>query len=508
LGLVVALALLAALAYRHLLFWDPSAPGLPDTEWFFFGMDDTAPRVVFAIAVFLLFRRRERLTQALGGKGSPLLAIPLLATGFAFFLWAHYVDAPDLLLVSLLPFCLGSAMLVGGAPFTREMAFPILFLAFALPFPGVLTNQIVFPLQLSNAGLIAQLLSIAGTPVVQVGDMLYLADRHFEIVETCSGLRAMVVLAMAAAGLVCYSPARGLHLLLLVASACVIAYCLNVARVLLVVVYPESEETVSHAIQGMVPFLFGGAAIIAVDAVLRRWLGGGEAPASPSDPAAAAEQTGTRFRVEHVMALAILLGLMVGASAWMPRWTPRESPNLASIHLPEEFGGWKAIEQLKPNRRYLGSVYFKRERYRRYRRGDETVSIFVGWEDRLDRSRSLLSPKNLFPGPGWEAEEQMLVELEPERLQGLGVVARSHASRILSYCWYQGVEGTGMEVLRAWLATDRSFLRRPWGALVIRLSTELSSAGDGRSRAEARLREVAELLPVGFSGFGDGTGNG
>jgi hypothetical protein len=75
---------------------------------------------------------------------------------------------------------------------------------------------------------------------------------------------------------------------------------------------------------------------------------------------------------------------------------------------------------------------------------------------------------------------------------------------MLSYHWYQGVEGLGKEVLRAWLAIDRSFLRRPAGALVIRLSTEVSSTDEGGSRAEARLREFAERFLVSFSDFGDG----
>jgi len=247
------------------------------------------------------------------------------------------------------------------------MAFPVLLLAFAIPIPGVLINQIVFPMQLWSAELVAQVLNIAGISVVQEGDMLHLADRSFEIIETCSGLRAIVVLAMLAIGLVCYFPARRLH---------------------------------------------------------------------------------------------------------------------------------------------LGSVRFRKQRYRRYRRDDETVSVFVGCEDRLSRSRSLLSPKSAFPGRGWEAEEHGLVELGPDVFPGVRVAARSRASRLLSYHWYQGIEGFGTEVLRAWLAVDRSFLRRPTGALVIRLSTEVSSTGEGRSRAEARLRELAELLLVSFSDFGDGAGIG
>src|SRR3972149_1025804 len=104
-----------------------------------------------------------------------LAALPLLGTGLALYLWAHYVDATDLLLVSFLAFCLGSAALLSGARLAGEMAFPILFLAFAIPIPGVLTNHIVFPLQLWNAELSAQLLNAVGIPVVQEGDLIHSA---------------------------------------------------------------------------------------------------------------------------------------------------------------------------------------------------------------------------------------------------------------------------------------------------------------------------------------------
>jgi EpsI family protein len=501
---VVALAVLAGLAYRYLLFWDPSSPGLPDVRWFFFGRHDTAPQIVFAIAAFLLYQRRRRLAQALGRKGAPLRALPLLGTGFALFLWAHYVDAPDLLLLSFLSFCLGSALLLFGARFAREMALPVLFLAFAIPIPGVLANQIVFPLQLWNAELVAQLLNIAGTPVVQEGDMLSFADRSFEIIETCSGFRAIVVLTMVAVGWVCYFPARRLHLALLVASACLIAYCLNAARILTAVLRAGPDPLGPHALQGAVLFLGGGAALWAIDALLRRWLGARTTPASASVPEAAVRERGRNGRVEHEMALALMLGLMLGASIWMPHWSPPESQDLTRVDLPEEIGGWEAIETLEPDWFYLGSVRLQEQHYRRYRRDVETVSAFVGYDDRLNRSRSLLSPKTVFPGRGWEEEERAVVEVGPDGFRGVGVVARSHWRRILSYHWYQGIEGLGTEVLRAWLAIDRSFLRRPAGALVIRLSTEVSSIGEGRSRAEARLREFAELLMASSSDCGDG----
>jgi EpsI family protein len=295
-----------------------------------------------------------------------------------------------------------------------------------------------------------------------------------------------------------------LHVVLLVGSGCLIGYLLNAARVLTVILYPNSQESFTHTLQGVMFFVCGGTALYGADAVLRRWLVGREAPASAPDPAVSTGESEHSGRVDYVMALAILLGLMLGASIWMPRWGPPESQGRTLVDVPRDIGEWETIENLQPDLYYLGSVGFTERRYRRYRRDGETVSVFAGYDDRLSRSRSLFSPKNVFPGRGWIEEERALVEIGPEGFQAVEVVARSRSHRILSYHWYRGVEDLGTEVLRAWLAMDRSFLRRPAGALVIRLSTEVSWAGEGRSQAEARLREFAELLLAHSPDLGKG----
>ncbi len=495
-ALLIALAAAAALAYRDLLLWDPSSPGLPGATWFFFGTSDTAPPIVFAITAFLLYRRRGRLAQALGNPGSPLAALPLLGAGLALFLWGHHVDAPDLLLLSFLAFCLGSALLLFGARFAGALVLPILFLAFAIPLPGVLNNHVTFALQLMNAGVSAWLLNGVGFSVVQEGDMLYFADGTLQIIETCSGLRSMVVLAMVAVGLVGYSPASRLHLVVLVASAVVIAWGVNLARIVVLMLFPELEEPASHAVQGAALFLVGSMAVSGVDAGLRSWGRSRARPAAGVDSQSAGAESEHSGRLGRAAALAVLLGTMLGASIWLPRWSPPEAQETPRVSLPEKIGDWEAIETLKPDSRFLGTVRLLRKDYRRYQRGDETVDVFVAYDDRLRRGRSLLSPKHAVPGSGWYVQDRTPLELEPGGLRVEVVSARSGPRRISTFHGYLGTDPLLQEVLRAFLATDQSPLRRPGGAWVARLGTGVASAGD-EERAQARLRELAELLDLG-----------
>ena len=489
------LLLLGALAYRHLLFWDPSGPGLPSTGWFFFRVSETAPQILFALAVPLFYRRRKRIARALRGEGAPGGALPLLALGVALFLWGHYTGALDLVLASFLAFSLGSALLLSGRRLARELALPLLFVAFAIPVPAVLTNQLLLPLQVIAAQHTGWLLSVIGITAVPEGNVLYLADHSFQIIESCSGLRSIFVLTTLAVGWLCFFPTRRLPAVLLIASAPAIAYLVNTLRILSLVLSPSSDLAGIHSLQGVGVFLLGLLILYGVDRLLQRIPGKSEAREG-DEPETAASPYPARGRQGVAIALALLLAAMLGASAWGPRWDAPERPRRSAVDPPEKIDGWKLASALKPDRLFLGSVASLGRWYGKYEREGETVSIFVGYDDRLDRSRSLLSPKNAVPGAGWDVEERTATELGRGGPRVDSVLARSGAQRMLTFHWYEGTDPLALEILRTWLATDQSFLRRPGGAWVVRLSTDVSQTRDEKERAEARLRSLAELLPA------------
>jgi EpsI family protein len=164
------------------------------------------------------------------------------------------------------------------------------------------------------------------------------------------------------------------------------------------------------------------------------------------------------------------------------------------VDLPRVIDGWKVARKPKPDRFFLGSVKFRKRWYREYERGKERVSLFIGYDDRRNRNRSLLSPKNAVPGGGWHVEERARIQLAPSGPPAEAVSARSGTTRTLSIHWYEGTDPLALEILRAGLATDQSSLRRPDGAWVVRLTTDIAQSQGGKERAEARLRGFAELL--------------
>lgn len=524
------------LAFWRLLIWVPKRELSPLNSWLFL-TTDPFPQLIFMIAAALVYRRRESFRSAMRFRGSPgLAALPLLA-GSSLFVWAHYVDAMDLVLVSFMLVSIGAGLLWFGVRFARELAIPWIVLAFAFPAPGVVTNQAFYVLRLSTAAHATALLQFVGVPVLREGNVIFGSNVVAQVVDTCSGLRSMEMLLLAAIFFAGWFPARRLRQVLLVVLAPAIAYLFNLVRVGVMTVAPSSEFSSDHSMQGLAVFFGAIASLILVDRVLGRLLPGrtrtdrvsrlsevepGLQPEaqrdSSADPEAKAEsnadpehkaessvdpepESAPRLRGSAgatgrlgAASLAALAVTLLGVSIWMPQWIAPESKRLIPARLPAQFDGWTKTQKLSLDRGFLWTVRFRRYHYWTYERNGDEVSVFIGYDDRRRRGRSLLSRKNSVPRRGWEVEERSSVSLESIEARVERVVARSDFEKILTYHWYEGTDGMAFEILRALLATDQSRFRRPQPAQVIRVEAALGSTPLARKEGEEMLRGFAASL--------------
>jgi len=419
------------------------------------------------------------------------------------------------------------------------------FYVFAFPAPAVLTNQAFYVLRLSTAAHTTSLLQFVGLPVLHEGNLIIGSKVVAQIVDTCSGLRSMEMLTFAAIFFVGWFPARRLRQVLLVVLAPAIAYLFNLFRVAVMTVAPTYELSASHAAQGLALFFGAITCLILTDRILGRLLpakpkvdrasrlseaepgaqpevepessaeaqpevepessAGAEQGAQPEvEPESSADaeregatplqgSAGSKGRL-GAASLAALAVTMLGVSIWMPRWSAPKSERLIPVSLPEEVDGWTKAEKLDVDRGFLWTVGFRKREYWNYERDGDEVSVFIGYDDRSKRGRSLLSRKNALPGRGWEVEERSSVSLESIEASVERVVARSGYEQILTYHWYEGTDGLASEILRALLASDQSPFRRSQPARVIRVATALGSTSPGGMEDEAKLRAFATLL--------------
>lgn len=480
---------LSLFAFRALAGFDPGR-ALSHEAGPLFVPADTAPGFVYGLVAFILYMRHRQIARALReGRPSPLgLVLVLPAT--ALFAWARHTGAGDLELLSLVPWTLGAALLLAGWRLGRLLLLPVLLLLFAFPMPAVLTNQIVYAFQVGTATLTTWILNAIGVSATHEGDMIYTRGFVFEVIETCSGLRiteTLILSAFAYGQILCH---QRRHQVMLVLLSPILGFLLNAARVLMIVFTPRSYAAEDHTLQGLVVIVLGVFALAGVDWMMHRW-GAPEPEPAPRRPAP--PEPGSGFGSPWPWAAAALAAALCAVGFVVPQWSWAAGRPPWDVQLPTEFGGWTA-KKLEDDQTFLGSVAYVRSLHRRYQRDESSVEIFLAMDDRLQRDRSALSPKQRVPGAGWQVIESRRIDVPWAPEPVLEVHSRSRGRDLLSYQWYEGEEGLARETFRQLAAIDNSTLRPGGNLLVYRVSTPLADGPEARAAAEALLVEFAGRL--------------
>jgi exosortase len=163
--------------------------------------------IVVPAALFLIYHDRERLlsiTPKTGWGGLVLLIIGLL-----IYWCGHLADVTFAGLLSLIVILAGAVWWLLGWEFLKALSFPIAFLIFAIPFPG-LDSMVALPLRYLMSKLGVVILNLVGVPVVLVGTGILSAPdaaQHLatgqkfavDVANPCSGIRSLFALMMVGA---------------------------------------------------------------------------------------------------------------------------------------------------------------------------------------------------------------------------------------------------------------------------------------------------------------------
>ncbi|MGB5605733.1 MAG: exosortase/archaeosortase family protein, partial [Gammaproteobacteria bacterium] len=478
--------LLAGLAYRDLVFWDSAPQIRANVTGWFFNPSDSSPQLIYVLVIGLLYIRRKDIAAAFRGDGAPWSAVLFLVPGVCLYIWGYYLGVTDVVFLSFLLVGFGTARLLSGRRLTRAILPPALILLLAAPLPGVLINLMIFPLQLWTAEHSAWLLNLIGIPALAKGDMITMAGSSRWVAESCTALGFIKWLTVFALAYVYLFRLPRLHALILVLSAPLIAYSVNLLRAFSLIINPKSEILSLHAAQGVIFFLIGFFLLYALDNLLLRLLRNSRHAERVIDTTTGKDKPPRRKHTQVLLLVAMFASLLL-VSIGLPRWTAMPRYAMFEIDLPEQIGHWKMAGTPKVNHRFLGSVRYSSYLYRRYTSDDRQVWIFIGYDDRRRRYRSLVSDKNAFEKKIGLVEKRTRIDPGSGDQPVVAVLSEMGTFDVLTWHWYRGSASRPMEVLRAFLALDQSPLRRPGGAVVIRLATPVVPTPQARAQAENRL---------------------
>jgi exosortase B len=267
---------LAALAAGFLLLLVPTVLTLSSQIW---QTDEQGHGpIIGAVSLWLMWRRRQEVIDApyqpanwLGGLMF-VVAMVLYAMGRS----QQIIQGEVLGLIVA-----GAALLLllRGTQALRVVAFPLIFLLFLVPLPGVLVQAITIPLKTAVSYVAEALLHTAGYPIARTGVILSVGPYQLLVADACAGLNSLFTLealGLLYLNLLGYtSKMRNLLLAILVVP---ISFIANVVRVIILILVTyhfgdEAGQGFVHTFAGMVLFAVGLAMMLVTDGIVGRFLG-------------------------------------------------------------------------------------------------------------------------------------------------------------------------------------------------------------------------------------------
>jgi exosortase B len=233
--------------------------------------------VVLAVAMWLLWSKRH-VIAASPGPAAPLAGGVVLAFGFVLYVIGRSQAIIQAEVLALLLFISAGLLWLRGVKGLRLAWFPLFFLLFTIPLPGVLVQAITLPLKSAVSYVAEYLLHLAGYPVGRTGVILVVGPYQLLVADACAGLTSMFTLE--AFGLLYMhvmgytSRLRNVILGILVVPCAFIA---NVVRVLVLVLVTyhfgnEAGQGFVHSFAGIVLFVVAFVLLIGADAIVGRLL--------------------------------------------------------------------------------------------------------------------------------------------------------------------------------------------------------------------------------------------
>jgi len=211
-----------------------------------------------AFSIFVLWQDRERLLRI--PRRPSAWGLPLLVLALVVLLVGSLGAELFLSRVSLLLVLAGLVVFFLGGKFFRAVLFPWAFLLLMIPIPAIIFNQITFPLQILASKVAANVLPLAGVPVLREGNVINLPAMPLEVAQACSGIRSLLSLGSLAIIYGYLMENRNWMRTVLALASLPIAVVANSLRIVgtgLLVQYwdPDKAEGFFHAFSGWLIFV-------------------------------------------------------------------------------------------------------------------------------------------------------------------------------------------------------------------------------------------------------------
>lgn len=242
--------------------------------------------LILAITTWLIFRAWPQLLEAgdarfLGAAGDSSRCMAtwigwiVLGVGLMSYVVGRSQTIEFIELGSLIWILTGAILVLLGPTALKVVWFPLFFMIFMVPLPGVLVAAVTMPMKIAVSVVAESILHGLGYPIARTGVILQVGQYQLLVADACAGLHTLFTLE--ALGLLYLnlmrheSLFRNLSLAILIIP---ISFLANVIRVMVLTLITyhfgdEAGQGFLHGFAGMVLFLSALLLIMGVDSLLR-----------------------------------------------------------------------------------------------------------------------------------------------------------------------------------------------------------------------------------------------
>jgi exosortase len=236
--------------------------------------------IVLVTGIWLLFHAlREFALPNARERGTLVITLPILAMGLALYVFGRAYDFLSLEAAGCYLVGIGLLHDAVGLVLVRMLAFPLIYLAFLIPPPGWLIDQLTAPLQHFVSSVSTGVLAAFGYPVARNGVVIFIAQYQLLVEQACAGMNSIVGLtAITLFYIYILHRSSWRYALLLMAFILPIAILTNICRVmaLVLVTYYLGDAAAQgflHGTTGIVLFTVALALMIGLDTLFQLALG-------------------------------------------------------------------------------------------------------------------------------------------------------------------------------------------------------------------------------------------
>ena len=230
--------------------------------------------LVFGISIWLLWRKLPELA-ALPARPAPRAGWTCFVVAMLLYLVGRSQGIQMFEIGSLIWLVVGTLLLFRGTAALKAAWFPLFFMLFMVPLPGVVVDTLTQPMKIAVSHVAESVLYAFGYPVARTGVMLSVGPYQLLVADACAGLNTLLTLE--AMGLLYLNLVRhesALRNVVLAILIVPISFTANVIRViaLSLITYHFGDaagQGFLHGFAGMVLFLAALLLIIAADTATR-----------------------------------------------------------------------------------------------------------------------------------------------------------------------------------------------------------------------------------------------